>query len=278
MFPAGAEFFTACCSKATLIPSKKPAFARHRFEGRGAVRTALTMRLTCRGELSLSRFTNAARLEGFVLASRNVYVVDDDPDVRASIGFMLDSGDLQCSTFKGGEEFVERVGELVPGCVLLDVRMPRMDGFQVMQALQEAQIDWPVIIMTGHGEVPVAVRAMKLGAVDFIEKPFGENVLMASLDRAFLLLKERGEKGESKRLAEEKIARLTAREREVLQGLVGGFSNKLLARHMGLSLRTVEMHRAHMMERLQVGSLAEALAMALQVGLPGLEKPLDETE
>ena len=205
-------------------------------------------------------------------------MVDDDQDVRASIGFMLDAGDLQCCTFKGGEEFVERVGELAPGCVLLDVRMPRVDGFQVMHALQEAQIDWPVIIMTGHGEVPVAVRAMKLGAVDFIEKPFGENVLMASLERAFLLLRDRGEKSESKRLAEEQIGRLTPREREVLQGLIGGFSNKLLARHMGLSLRTVEMHRANMMDRLQVGSLAEALAMALQVGLEGLDKPIDDTE
>ena len=205
-------------------------------------------------------------------------MVDDDQDVRASIGFMLDSGDLQCRTFKGGEEFVEQVAELAPGCVLLDVRMPRMDGFQVMQALQQAQIDWPVIIMTGHGEVPVAVRAMKLGAVDFIEKPFGEDLLMTSIERAFLLLKDRGEKGESKRLAEEQIARLTPREREVLQGLIGGFSNKLLARHMGLSLRTVEMHRANMMDRLQVGSLAEALTLAVQVGLRGLDKPLDDTE
>ena len=218
------------------------------------------------------------RLEGFVLTSRNVYVVDDDQDVRASIGFMLDAGDLQCRTFKGGEQFVERIDELTPGCVLLDVRMPRMDGFQVMQALLEAQIDWPVIIMTGHGEVPIAVRAMKLGAVDFIEKPFGENVLMASLERAFLLLRDRGEKSESKRVAEEQIGRLTPREREVLEGLIGGFSNKLLARHMGLSLRTVEMHRANMMDRLQVGSLAEALAMALQVGLQGLDKPIDDTE
>lgn len=217
-------------------------------------------------------------MEGFVLTSQNVYVVDDDQDVRASIGFMLDAGDLQSHTFKGGEEFIERVGDLAPGCVLLDVRMPRMDGFQVMQALQKAQIDWPVIIMTGHGEVPVAVRAMKLGAVDFIEKPFGEDLLMASLDRAFVLLKDRGEKGESKRLADERLARLTPREREVLQGLIGGFSNKLLARHMGLSLRTVEMHRANMMDRLQVASLAEALTMAVQTGLPGLDKPVDEAE
>lgn len=149
--------------------------------------------------------------------------------------------------------------------------MPRVDGFQVMTGLQEANVDCPVIVMTGHGEVPVAVRAMKMGAVDFIEKPFSEDLLMASLERAFSLLQDRGSKAETKRIAKERVGLLTPRERDVLQGLVGGLSNKLLARELGISLRTVEMHRANMMDRLSVASLAEALTLAVQAEEPGLE-------
>ena len=206
-----------------------------------------------------------------VLTSQNVYVVDDDHDVRSSISFMLSTADLSSRPFADGEIFLEQVAGLAPGCILLDVRMPRMDGFQVMTELEKAGIDWPIIVMTGHGEVPVAVRAMKMGAVDFIEKPFGEDLLMASLDRAFSLLQDRGGKAESKRVAKERVAQLTPRERDVLQGLVGGFSNKLLARHLGISLRTVEMHRANMMDRLQVASLAEALTLAVQAEVPVLD-------
>jgi len=205
-------------------------------------------------------------------------VVDDDPDVRSSIGFMLGASGMASRTFRDGEAFVEDVAELEPGCILLDVRMPRMDGFQVMAALQAASIDWPIVVMTGHGEIPVAVRAMKLGAVDFIEKPFSEDLLISSLERAFLLLKERGGKAEGIRLARERIDRLSRREREVLQGLIAGHSNKALASQMGLSLRTVEMHRANMMDRLQVASLAEALTLAVQADLKPLEAPANQPE
>lgn len=209
--------------------------------------------------------------KGLVLTSQNVYVVDDDHDVRSSISFMLSTADLNSRPFPDGENFLAQVPQLTPGCILLDVRMPRMDGFQVMAALEEADIDWPIIVMTGHGEVPVAVRAMKMGAVDFIEKPFGEELLMASLERAFNLLKDRGGKAEGKRIAKERVALLTPRERDVLQGLVGGLSNKLLARQLGISLRTVEMHRANMMDRLRVTSLAEALTLAVQAEVPTLD-------
>ena len=205
------------------------------------------------------------------MTSRNVYVVDDDRDVRSSISFMLATADIDARPFVDGEDFLASLDELEPGCVLLDVRMPRVDGFQVMSGLKERQIDWPVVVMTGHGEVPVAVRAMKMGAVDFIEKPFGEDLLFSSLERAFSLLKDRGEKAEREKAAKERIGHLSAREHEVLQGLVAGLSNKLIARHLGISLRTVEMHRANMMDRLQVGSLAEALTLAVQAELPAFE-------
>jgi two-component system response regulator FixJ len=142
-----------------------------------------------------------------------------------------------------------------------------------MAELARKRVEWPVIVMTGHGEVSVAVRAMKLGAVDFIEKPFEEAILLSSLDRAFTLLKDRGETAERKQIAEDKVNSLTTREREVLQGLMAGLPNKLLARHLGISLRTVEMHRANMMDRLGVGSLAEALTLAVQAGVD----PIDTT-
>jgi two-component system response regulator FixJ len=206
------------------------------------------------------------------LISKQVYVVDDDRDVRCSISFMLGAAGLQTRPFGSGGDFLGSLGELADGCVLLDIRMPEMDGLQVMAALAERQVAWPVIAMTGHGEVPVAVRAMKLGAVDFLEKPFEESILLTSLDRAFNLLRDRGEQAGRKRTAEDRLAALTARELEVLKGLMAGLSNKLLARRLDISLRTVEMHRANMMDRLRVGSLAEALTIGVQAGvepLPG---------
>ena len=184
---------------------------------------------------------------------------------------MLGTAGIASRPFADGNDFLASLNELQPGCILLDVRMPKMDGFQVMTELEKQQVDWPVIVMTGHGEVPVAVRAMKMGAVDFIEKPFGEDLLLASLERAFLLLQDRGDKAERKRKAKERVESLTAREREVLQGLVAGLSNKLIARRLDISLRTVEMHRANMMDRLQVASLAEALTLAVQAEVPALD-------
>ena len=204
-------------------------------------------------------------------APRCVHVVDDDRDVRCSISFMLNAARLQSRPFASGRDFLDSISDLTPGCVLLDIRMPEVDGFQVMSELAERAVEWPVVVMTGHGEVSVAVRAMKLGAVDFIEKPFEEDVLMGSLDRAFTLLKHRGEKSERRRSAQERIAVLTSREREVLQGLMAGLPNKMLARRLDISLRTVEMHRANMMDRLGVGSLAEALTLAVQAGVDPLE-------
>lgn len=187
---------------------------------------------------------------------------------------MLGTSDIQSRPFASGADFLQSLEELEPGCVLLDWRMPGLDGFEVMTALAERGTDWPVVVMTGHGEVPVAVRAMKLGAIDFIEKPFGETLLLDVLDRAFDLLSDRAEKAGKKRQAEERVKLLTARELEVLRGLMAGFANKLLARKLAISLRTVEMHRSNMMNRLRVGSLAEALTLAAQAGLV----PLDAAE
>ena len=201
------------------------------------------------------------------LNSPYVYVVDDDRDVRRSLSFMLGASDIRSYPFGSGVDFLESLPDLEPGCVLLDLRMPEMDGFDVMGALRQRDIDWPVVVMTGHGEVPVAVRAMKLGAVDFIEKPFSESALLSCFQNAFALLDQREAHGQKRKGALARINLLTTRECDVLKGLLAGETNRQLAARLGISLRTVEMHRGNMMERLQVTNLAEALALGLEAGL-----------
>ena len=196
-----------------------------------------------------------------------MYVVDDDRDVRRSLSFMLGASEIRSHPFGSGEDFLDSVPDLQPGCILLDLRMPQMDGFQVMSELASREIDWPVIVMTGHGEVPVAVRAMKLGAVDFIEKPFSEETLLGCFGNAFALLRDREAARRRRSDALERIGQLTVREMDILQGLLAGEANKQLAARLGISLRTVEMHRGNMMDRLAVASLAEALALALEAGV-----------
>ena len=194
-------------------------------------------------------------------------MVDDDRDVRRSLSFMLGASDVRSHPFGSGEDFLEALPDLQPGCILLDLRMPQMDGFHVMDELARREVDWPIIVMTGHGEVPVAVRAMKLGAIDFIEKPFSEEALLSCFGAAFSLLDARESTGKRRREARDRVAQLTGREADVLRGLLAGESNKQLATRLGISLRTVEMHRGNMMERLGVSSLAQALTLALDAGL-----------
>jgi len=206
------------------------------------------------------------------LTSYHVYVVDDDRDVRRSLSFMLGAAEIRSHPYGSGADFLEAQPDLEPGCILLDLRMPQMDGFHVMDALARRNVDWPVIVMTGHGEVPIAVRAMKKGALDFIEKPFSEQALLGCFANAFRRLRERAEAGQKRRDAMGRAALLTAREKEVLASLLGGRSNKQIAASLGISLRTVEMHRGNMMDRLQASSLAEALTLALDAGI----KPVSE--
>ncbi len=179
---------------------------------------------------------------------------------------MLNAADFTSHPFAGGADFVAALPDLNPGCIILDLRMPQVDGFEVMAELQRQGIDWPIIVVTGHGEVTVAVRAMKLGALEFLEKPFTEDALLTCLKRAFPLLQERELLSERRRAATKRIASLTNREAEVLECLLAGHSNKTMAEVLGISLRTVEMHRGNMMERLQANSLAEAVTLAIDAG------------
>lgn len=193
---------------------------------------------------------------------RLVHLVDDDEAIRRSAGFMLKTSGFRVQTYESGDQLLKAAGLLDPGCVLLDIRMPGMDGLEVQQALKERGVGLPVVIMTGHGDVTLAVQAMKAGAIDFIEKPFEKAVLLGAIDQAFNRLDRSTDTRERANEAEVRLNALTPREREVLDGLAQGLPNKTIAYDLGISPRTVEIHRANLMSKLGVRSLSEALRIA----------------
>ncbi|WP_322963935.1 response regulator transcription factor [Sphingomonas fuzhouensis] len=199
--------------------------------------------------------------------ARQVHVVDDEEAVRRSIAFMLKTSGFAVTTWDSGVAFLAQAKAATPGCVLLDIRMPEKDGLQVQRELAEQGIALPVIVLTGHGDIATAVTAMRQGAVDFLEKPFEKAALLAALDRGFGDLERRDVTAASAREAEIRIAALTPREREVLTGLVHGHPNKTIAFDLGISPRTVEVHRANVMAKLGVHSLSDALRLAFAAGL-----------
>jgi two-component system, LuxR family, response regulator FixJ len=201
------------------------------------------------------------------VSDRIVHLVDDDEAVRRSAGFMLKTSGFKVNSYASGAELLKDAKELAPGCILLDVRMPGMDGIQVQQALQERGIGFPVIVMTGHGDVNVAVQAMKAGAVDFIEKPFEKAVLLSAIDEGFARIEHAGRSRARAEQAQVRLQALTPRERDVLEGLVRGHPNKTIAYDLDISPRTVEIHRANLMSKLGVASLSEALRVAFAAGL-----------
>jgi two-component system response regulator FixJ len=192
--------------------------------------------------------------------------VDDDAAVRRSVSFMLKTSGHQVQTYESGVELLKDPAHLEQGCILLDIRMPGMDGLEVQQALRQKGVGLPVIIMTGHGDVGLAVKAMKAGAVDFIEKPFEKDTLVASLEEGFRRLSRKEATQDRKKDAEVRLEALTPRERDVLQGLAQGLPNKTIAYDLGISPRTVEIHRANLMAKLEVRSLSEALRIAFAAG------------
>lgn len=196
---------------------------------------------------------------------RVVHIVDDDASVRRSVGFMLKTSGHQVEAYESGVDLLKNVSRLERGCILLDIRMPGLDGLDVQQSLQEKGVAMPVIIMTGHGDVGLAVKAMKAGAVDFIEKPFEKEALLASLDEGFRRLSCREATDDRRKNAEVRLQALTPRERDVLEGLAQGLPNKTIGYDLGISPRTVEIHRANLMSKLKVRSLSEALRIAFAV-------------
>lgn len=190
---------------------------------------------------------------------RIVYVVDDDDSVRRSAAFMLRHAGFKVRPVESGVEFLKLAKDAERGCVLLDVRMPDMDGPEVQQQMIKEGIDMPVVILTGHGDVDIAVQTMRAGAINFLEKPYEKEALIAAMEEAFKRLENSDLKEMAASEAEVRLACLTGRERDVLEGLMAGYPNKTIAYDLGISPRTVEIYRANMMEKLRVRSLAGAL-------------------
>ncbi len=194
-----------------------------------------------------------------------VFVVDDDQEVRAALQLLMESVGLEVEVFDSAQAYLDQFDPDRPGCLLLDVRMPGMSGLDLQARLAAERLHPPVIIITGHGDVPMAVRAVQAGAVDFIEKPFNDQALLDSVHRA--LQRDAEERGEASRLADiqARYERLTPREREVLELVVAGKRNKVIAADLGVSQSTVEAHRARVMEKMEAGSLSDLMRMMLSL-------------
>ena len=204
------------------------------------------------------------------LTDRIVHLVDDDEAIRRSASFMLKTSGFIVQTFVSGSELLKQRA-LAPGCILLDVRMPDMDGIEVQQALHARGVTFPVIVMTGHGDVDVAVQAMKHGAIDFIEKPFEKAILLGAIEEGFARLENTGRSRTRAAEARVMLEALTPREKDVLLGLARGYPNKTIGFNLGISRRTVEIHRANLMIKLGVASLSGALRIAFAAELSEAE-------
>jgi len=205
-----------------------------------------------------------------------VHVIDDDEAARHSLAFLLGTAKIDVKTYESATAFLANVADVKSGCIITDVRMPGMSGLDLLKKLKELKISVPVIVVTGHGDVPLAVEAMKIGAADFLEKPFDDEALLAAVHSA---LKRQGT--DDRRQAERaeidsRLVALSNRERDVLQGLVRGLANKQIAFNLGISPRTVEIYRANLMTKMQASSLSDLVRMALianMLGGPNVNAP-----
>ena len=199
--------------------------------------------------------------------SRTVHLVDDDESIRRSVSFMLRTSGYVVKTYASGVAFLADAKAAEPGCILLDVQMPDVNGLEVQQRLREQGILFPVVVMTAHGDVAVSVQAMKAGAVDFIEKPFEKATLLGAIEEGFARLEQTGRRLARAEEARARLDVLTPRELDVMKGLVRGHPNKTIGYDLNISPRTVEIHRANLMTKLGVASLSEALRIAFAAGL-----------
>jgi two-component system, LuxR family, response regulator FixJ len=196
-----------------------------------------------------------------------VYVIDDDEAMRDSLNFLLESAGFDVTLFESALKFLDALPELAFGCVVSDVRMPGLDGIELLKRMKTRPGAFPIIIMTGHGDIPLAVEAMKLGAIDFLEKPFEDDRLIAMIEMA---VRQAAPAAMNQALTQDIVARvatLSPRERQVMDGLVAGLSNKLIARDYDISPRTIEVYRANVMTKMQANSLSELVRFAIRAGL-----------
>jgi two-component system response regulator FixJ len=194
-----------------------------------------------------------------------IFVVDDDQPVRDSLRWLLESLRHKVETYASAAEFLKHYDSARSGCLVLDVRMPEVSGLQLQEILAARRIQLPVIMITGHGDVSMAVRAMKAGALDFIEKPFNDQLLLECIQRGLQANARQRRRDMEQQTVQTRLASLTARERDVLERVVAGKPNKIIAAELGISARTVEVHRAHLMEKMCVNSLAALTTMCMPV-------------
>ena len=196
-----------------------------------------------------------------------VYVIDDDEAMRDSLDFMLGAADFQVTLFESAHNFLDTISNIDFGCVVSDVRMPGIDGIELLKRLKATRSAFPVVIMTGHGDVPLAVEAMKPGAVDFLEKPFEDERIIGMIDVAFRQAQSNAQGEAMTHDIASRIATLSPRERQVMDGLIAGLSNKLIARDYEISPRTIEVYRANVMTKMQAGSLSELVRLAIRASV-----------
>jgi len=196
----------------------------------------------------------------------SVFVVDDDAAVRDSLRMLLKSVGLPVEVFESGQEFLDADRDDRPGCLVLDIRMPGMSGLELQAKLNERHSILPIIFITGHGDVPMAVTTMKRGAVDFIEKPFDQAALKALVERMLAEARARASELERQRLSETLLGRLTPREQQVLERIVAGRLNKQIADDLGISIKTVEAHRANIMDKMNANTVADLMRTVLAGG------------
>ena len=196
-----------------------------------------------------------------------VHVIDDDEAMRNSLAFLLRAAKVEVQTHESATAFLESLPKAKPGCIVTDVRMPGMSGIDLLKRLRQLKIVMPVIVITGHGDVPLAVEAMKGGAADFLEKPFDDDVLLAAIRSALNVQATDIEQQASRNAINERLAALSNRERQVLDGLVAGHPNKTIAFDLGISPRTIEIYRANVMTKMKASSLSDLVRMALVGGI-----------
>jgi two-component system response regulator FixJ len=202
-------------------------------------------------------------------ASGIVHVIDDDEAMRESLAFLFKAAKVPVETHASATAFLERLPQLGGGCVVTDVRMPGMSGIDLLRRLRELKVPMPVIVVTGHGDVPLAVEAMKFGASDFLEKPFDDELLLAAV-RTALSEQSTDQEHQAQRSAiEQRLTKLSTRERQVLDGLIAGHANKTIAHELGISPRTIEIYRANVMTKMEAASLSDLVRMALTAGVLG---------
>jgi two-component system response regulator FixJ len=196
-----------------------------------------------------------------------VHIVDDDDAVRKSLQLLFKTVDIEATAYESGDVFLEQFDDAVEGCILLDIRMPGMSGLEVQKQLQDRGNSMPIIFITGHGDVPMAVEAMQSGAFDFIQKPFRDQDLMDRVSQALSQSEQQREASEQKEEVGQRYESLTPREKEVMGCVVKGQANKVIAMDRDVSQRTVEIHRARVMEKMQARSLADLVRMSIQIEL-----------